>query len=564
MSMSFGPELLTVISREFNRRVLPSRVYRIETGEVWAALRMGGGEWLFISWHAENYGLGIIADETVDALRRTRGTRSSFGEALKKNLLNASLCSAVQLFNDRILELRFDRVVGAGFSVESSLLFEGTGRNSNLILIDDEKTVLDAAKHIHADVNRYRTVLPGLPYTPPPPLKGEPWSDDTLLASADEVWKLKGVGRTLVEALTRTFLGLCPSRLNAALRALFDEGDPPSPILLQRIGKYITAFPVPLLDAVPINGDLLRYCGKEASSVLFSAHRKKELVAVGKALEREIKSRRRHIDGLENQVSLSERGEEFRKYGELLLTSLHLVPRGCKEVSLVDYESGKNVVIGLDEKLSPAANAEKYFKKYRKSKIDLEAVHKRITALSRGVAELEDQMDALESIEDTGLLAEAIKDTLDWLTPSKKGRSGRKKEKFPPHIRFSHAGCEFYVGLNARGNRHVTFRVASPEDLWFHVHEIPGAHVIVKRIDGREDYTEAVILLAASLAAWFSKARLSTKAQVDYTERKYVRSVPGGAIALVTYTNPRTVQVSPDLWRESPEAVRSVLPAEGR
>ena len=562
--MSFGPELLSVISRELNAQMLPSRIYRIETGDLWAAFKIDSKEWIFISWHAEGYGLGVVGGETIDAMKRMRGTRSSFGEGLKNNLLNGRLLSVKQLFCDRILELSFDRVVGAGFSVGVGLIFEGTGRNSNLIMVDEDMVILDAAKRIHSDINRYRTILPGLSYTPPPPMKGDPWSGDSPVSSMEELWRLKGIGRPLAEAVARSYPGPCMSALNTALDALFSEDGLPTSMIIQRVNKYITVFPTLLEGASPIRDDLLRFCGGEASGALVSVQRRKELDSARRALDREIKSRRRHIDGLLNQVSLSERGEEFRRYGELLLASLHMVPKGAGEVSVMDYGSGEYVLITLDEKLSPSSNAERYFKKYRKSKIDVQAVQRKIDSLNRGVAELEDQMDALESIEDAGLLAEAVKDTLDWLTPSRKSPVRKKNDKLPPHIRFSHLACEFYVGLNARGNRYVTFKAASPEDLWFHVHEIPGAHVIVKRMDDGEECPEDAIMLAASLAAWFSRARLSAKVQVDYTRRKYVRSVPGSAIALVTYTNPLTVQVSPDLWRGFPEAVRSVLPAEGR
>jgi len=562
--MSFGPELLSVISRELNAHMLPSRIYRIETGDLWAAFKIDARDWLFISWHAEGYGLGVVGGETIDALKRMRGTRSSFGEGLKKNLLNGRLLSARQLFSDRIIELSFDRVVGAGFSVGGGLVFEGTGRNSNLIMVDEEMVILDAAKRIHSDINRYRTILPGLSYTPPPPMKGEPWSGESLVSSTEDLWRLKGIGRPLAEAVARSYPGPCMSALNTALDALFSEDGLSTSMVMQRIKKYITVFPTLLEGASLIQDDLLRFCGREASGALVSVQRTKELDSARRVIEKEIKSRRRYIDGLMNQVSLSERGEEFRRYGELLLASLHLVPKGAGEVSVMDYESGEYVVVTLDEKLSPSSNAERYFKKYRKSKIDLQAVQRKIDSLNRSVAELEDQMDALESIEDGGLLADAVKDTLDWLTPSRKSSVRKKNDKLPPHIRFSYLACEFYVGLNARGNRYVTFKAASPEDLWFHVHEIPGAHVIVKRMDEGEECPEDAIMLAASLAAWFSRARSSTKVQVDYTRRKYVRSVPGSAIALVTYTNPMTVQVSPDLWRGSPEVVRSVLPAEGR
>ena len=108
------------------------------------------------------------------------------------------------------------------------------------------------------------------------------------------------------------------------------------------------------------------------------------------------------------------------------------------------------------------------------------------------------------------------------------------------------------MGLSARGNRFVTFRQATGDDLWLHAHELPGAHVIVKGMKGREE--NEVLKVAASLAAAHSRGRTSLSVQVDCTERRYVRSVPGAAVALVTYTNPTAFRADPDYWkRYSPE-----------
>lgn len=563
--MSFGPELFSVFARELRDRLLPARVQRIETGDVWAAFKAGGDEWLFFSWRPDRCGMGIISDNAVNALKMMRGPRSSFGEALKKNMLNSSLTRVEQLNGDRILVVEFERLIGAGFTSSGSVVFEGTSRNGNLVLLDAEGIVSDAARHIHADLNRYRITIPGAAYASPPPLRGRIWTEEASFVAGTEVLDISNIGRPLAEAILGTASLVSSESLNAALAELF--GAPASSLLLQRIGDYTTVFPVLLEGAQPLEGDLLRRCGSDGFDSLASLRRGEELKAVKKALNREIKSRLRHADGLQRQLSLSERSEEFRRCGELLLSSLHLVGQGEKQAILTDYAAQQKVVVQLDETLSPVANAELYFKKYRKSRIDADAVKKKLSSLREGIAELEEQADILEAIEDPSLLAAAVRDIIEWIAPErkKKNTSARrgKKEALPPHVRISLKDCDIMVGLNARGNRHVTFKAASSYDLWFHVHELPGAHVILRssaECDGREE----LLSLAASLAAWFSRARHSSKVQVDYTARKNVRSIPGSAIAHVIYTSPRTLVVSPDLWREYPEAARAVLAAADR
>ena len=123
----------------------------------------------------------------------------------------------------------------------------------------------------------------------------------------------------------------------------------------------------------------------------------------------------------------------------------------------------------------------------------------------------------------------------------------RKKENIPPHLNINIDGANILVGLSARGNRYVTLKTARPEDIWLHAHEMPGAHVIIRGLKRSEleESRRDVLELAARLAAEHSAGKNSGSVPVDYTERKYVRSVPG-TVALVTYTNPGTLRVNPN------------------
>ncbi len=118
----------------------------------------------------------------------------------------------------------------------------------------------------------------------------------------------------------------------------------------------------------------------------------------------------------------------------------------------------------------------------------------------------------------------------------------------PPHLEFNlENNITVLVGLSARGNRYVTFKLARPDDIWLHAHELPGSHVIIKgasRLE-LESGLDNILKFAAQLAAWYSKGRTSGLVLVDYTERRHVRAVPG-TVALVTYVNPGTIRVKPD------------------
>lgn len=555
--MSFGPELFTAMMRSFEETVLPCRIGKIETGDTWAAFRLSSGKdrWLLFSWNPGSYGCGIVGEDGIASLKKTRVSRSSFGEGLKRNFQNASILSVRQLNSDRVLVFGAERLVGAGFPVRLSLVFEGTERNSNLVILDETGSILEPAKHIHGDMNRYRMIIPGVAYTPPPPMKGKHLGETGGLEGPEDLRELRGIGKGLSGLLTRSWDGRPVGYWNDMLARLLSGKE--QGLILQRHGPLLTVFPEPLPFCEVLAGPILERCGEEVLSSYFLGQRERILSGVKKALEKEIRSRKRHRDGLENQIRLSERGSEFLKMGNLLLAAAEQVPPRAREVELQDWETGEPVLVPLDENLSASRNAERYFRKYKKGKVDREAVKKAIGGIDEGITELLEQLEALESIDDPDLLSVSARDVMEWLAPKRTAGGRKQKSAPPPHIRLENGGDLIYIGLNARGNRHVTFKVAAPTDLWFHVHEIPGAHVILRTAGKDQVPADSSLEIAASLAAWFSRAKNSGKIQVDYTEKKNVRSIPGSAIAHVTYVHPRTILVSPDRWKEFPEAARS-------
>jgi len=239
----------------------------------------------------------------------------------------------------------------------------------------------------------------------------------------------------------------------------------------------------------------------------------------------------------------------------LLLANLGAVPARADMVTLREWESEEAVEITLDPKLSPARNAERYFKKYKKAHVDPRKIQEEVASLQSVVEELREQRDLLDSIEDPAKLEEAVRDVMDWLAPhaeKNKEKNSKKTSTSPPHARFEMGGYTVLVGLSARGNRFVTFKQATGDDLWLHVHNMPGAHVIIKGARGRDELeNSSALLFAASLAAAYSRGKESLSVQVDYTERRHVRSVPGGAVALVTYTQPGTIRADPRHWKEA-------------
>lgn len=572
--MAFGPEYIHGLQAALNAR-LPWRVARVDGGESWVALQVAGADGgprtprrsedcFLISWGAGSAGCCLVDSDSVDALRKGAPARTPLVEALRSRFAKGQILSARQLNFDRLLELEVVRFVAAGFSVKYFLVLEITEPSGNVILLDENHKIEELARHASPDVNRYRTLLPGYPYVPPPVFEG-PLPSEVEKLQTGGIFGVRGVGRPLGRLIDARWEERDPEVWLAALRRIYTEDFLPCQYTDR---GYLTRFPHLFREAKNLGEDALDAAREGVLRPLLTALRSRLLHRLNVHLERAVKSRERHLDGLLKQLRNNAEAEVFRRKGELLLARVNEIPPRAAKVTLSEWGGGEELEIELDPNLSPSRNAERYFKKYKKARVDPQKYREEIDSLKGAVAELWEQKDLLNAIDDPDQLEEAVRDVEEWLSASretkktpaaggkifKKGRQQKKaREKLPPHLRFEVEGCTILVGLSARGNRFVTFKQATGGDLWLHAHEVPGAHVIVKGPFAKAELEENVpnlLAFAASLAAAYSRGKTSLSVQVDYTERRYVRAVPGAALSLVTYVNPGTIRVSPEFWKE--------------
>ncbi|MGC9372422.1 MAG: NFACT family protein, partial [Thermovirgaceae bacterium] len=243
---------------------------------------------------------------------------------------------------------------------------------------------------------------------------------------------------------------------------------------------------------------------------------------------------------------------KWKRAGELLLAWQHSVPRRAGEVELTDWEKDppEPVKIRLDPGLSPVENAREYFRLFKKKKIPAASVEREMNSLEKQEISLQTMIAEAVNIGNIRTLRR-FGEEMGLLHPP-----GKKRPRKPlPYRRFDLDGAFVLVGRNERGNRHVTFDLAKGNDIWLHARDVPGSHVVLRRLDGKESSfspDDRRLLFAASLAAYHSKNRGAGKVLVDYTERKHV--IPQkGAVADVTYHHGRSVTVSPLYWKECAE-----------
>jgi predicted ribosome quality control (RQC) complex YloA/Tae2 family protein len=238
--------------------------------------------------------------------------------------------------------------------------------------------------------------------------------------------------------------------------------------------------------------------------------------------------------------------EKYKIYGELLTANLYQIKEGEKQVHLLNYYSpdGEYMTIDLDKKLSPSQNAQKYYKKYNKSKTAKREILNQLEETQHEIRYFEQVSHSLEIIRSMNELEELRLELMEEGYLKRRNIPKKKKEHKMEFLSFlSSDGFTIYVGKNNKQNDYLTLKFSSKKDLWFHTKDIPGSHVIIST-KGRE-VPESTIKEAAELAAFHSKGKLSSKVPVDYTLIKNVKKPSGAKLGMVIYDDYNTLYITP-------------------
>ncbi len=554
--MSLGPELLFAQAQEINKSLANNKIRKVEAADRWLALIFSSGRSLFFSWDSDFYGCSSAESEEIRALIEIAKNRPTILNAVKSHIVGSDLVEARALYRDRILSVEFRKTIGAGFYQKKYLIMEASGRYSNFLLLDENEKILEAAKHIHADTNRYRSILPGLPYTPPRPFEGirledfNPEGNDSL----KHLEKIVGIGKPLLRALKNACLE-APECCGVFLGGLGffkgDEAQERKPHYLL-IDGYLTLFPVSLPDT----REICVHCALDAARTtvvapLLERVTTKEKKKLYDLLDRQLSINAKKIGDAE--ACLASRGEAERDllYGKLILANAWAIPPRAGAAALSEWTDEGEVRhdVALDPEKDAPANAERYFARYRKRKASMAHAERTLPLLLAKRDELQEQLVLLERQNDPTMLVLIAIELEGAKAKTSRSRKASKSTPLPPHARYELEFATLYVGLSAKGNHYVTFRFARPDDIWLHAQKIPGAHVILHfdGDQGEEAETEA-FEIAAACAAYYSKARESGHVRVDYTEKKHVRAIPGGGLAHVTYKEFGTITAEVSIW----------------
>ncbi|MBE3577331.1 MAG: NFACT family protein [Limnochordales bacterium] len=602
---------IDALSRELNGTLRTGRVAAIwmsdATTLIWEVRRGSQQYFLLLSAHPRAARLQLVPEEE---LPDGRLPATAFVQLLRKHLEGARVQQVVQpgKGRERIIRIELDTRGEGGVAHPMHLVAELIGTRANLLLVDGVTgMVLDSLRPGRA----------GNPYEPPAPqdkLLLQPGVHDEFVRrlrwlTTSERGQELPVERALVEMLdgvgplvAREFAGraglagVCCSHLK-------EEEKERLALVLEEAATACAAgnFRPTLLLAGPLQSSSLSsvraltrtqpeavvdFAAVELSSFpethrlvldspslvlqLFYAPR---LVAWRVAERRQYLTRKvkdelarvlRRREKQREEVARAANADEWRKLGELLLSQLHLVPRGATEVELLDYYAvpPRPIRVTLDPALSAQENAALYFSRYSRAKraqvaareqlekSEAEAEYLEGVLAELSWAESEADLDEIEAeLKQAGLLPAAAANGRGESGSQRRGHPGKEELPSRNFRRFvTEDGFEILVGRNNRQNEELTFHVARPRDLWFHAQKIPGAHVILRRLGAADaPIPERSILAAARLAAYFSRGAGNARVAVDYTERRFVRKPPGTPPGFVTYTSFKTVDVPPEI-----------------
>ncbi|MCK4907363.1 MAG: DUF814 domain-containing protein [Spirochaetes bacterium] len=267
-----------------------------------------------------------------------------------------------------------------------------------------------------------------------------------------------------------------------------------------------------------------------------------------KPVKKKIKHLRKMLDKIELDRKRFLECDDLQKKGELIKTQFYKLKKGMKSVNLEDYSSqGKEVAITLNPMLTPAENVAGIFKTAKKYRRGLDKIKERVSGIEEELLKFCDLEDSiLSSREDDINEFENIVESLGIIKKAVQGiknKEGTKRSSLPYRI-IEKEEFSMYIGKNARGNEYVTFRVASGNDLWFHTHNYPGSHLVLKRKNKAYKYTASDIHEAAVAALYYSTAKKYFREEVIYTEAKNIKSIKGAALGQVSLAAGKTIIVS--------------------
>lgn len=533
---------------------------------------------LSIYANGKNYALNICIDSNLYRIHLTTNAKPNplnapnFCMLLRKHLIGYKIKAISSNDNlERIIKIELEGYNELNDLTTKYLMVELMGKHSNIILLNDKFFIIDSLRHLDTLSNSYRDILPAHEYTYPENVKNNFYT----IKSAEEFCNLVLTNNVtnLTNFLVGYFTGFSkPFIKNIIIKQNIRNTDFSKDDILKmyeylsKILNNLDSNHVSLtkysnekgkldyvidLETKTSNLDINFYIddfyyNKEANNNYVS-YRNNLL----KLISHILKKYSLRLESINNKLKECENKDLYKLYGELITANLYKFSKdyNSDKVELENYYDNNTILtIPLDNTISIANNAKKYFKKYNKLKNALEIVTLQKKETEEELQYIESiiyELEYAKNIQEVNEIYNEISENpifKDYIQSNNKTNTKKDANISTPR-EYHIDGFTVLVGKNNKQNDYLTTKLASPNDIWFHTKDIHGSHVILK--NPSENVSNDTLIKCAKLAAYYSKGRLSSNVPVDYCFVKYVKKPNGSKPGMVIYTNNKTLNVTP-------------------
>jgi len=574
--MALDGATLSLLRRELSQQLVGAKVDKVQQPsreELVLVMRSREGTFrLLISTRASCPRINITPQNIENPAQPPM-----FCMLMRKKLCGARLEGIRQQGMDRVLMMDFEAINELGDRCILTIIVEIMGRCSNAVLVDSDGKIIDALKRVDGAMSTMRMIQPGLKYSQPP----QQDKLNILESSTEDICTRVAscLGKSLSKACLEAIQGISPIVARELAHRVSPARDVPadelSPTLLQSLGYHIDALRQTLTDGgqptlVSENGRAIdltfmvpnqygdkaeltvcqsysalldAFCGSKDHAERMKVKEQDLLRLLANAADRTA----RKLTAQRKELEQAAQRDQLRLYGDLINANIYRLSKGDSFCELENYfdPDCATVRIMLDPTLSPAQNAQAYYKDYRKAQTAESHLIPLIEQGERELLYIDSVFDALSRAHTSAEVAEIRAElTEGGYIKQKTGGKNRQPALAQPMAFVSDDGFEISVGRNNRQNDRLTLKDAANSDTWLHAAKIPGSHVVIHAHG--QPIPDSTMEQAAIIAATHSRGAEQGLVAVDYTRIKNVSRMPGGKPGLVNYVDYKTVYVRPD------------------
>ncbi len=518
---------------------------------------------LNLSISSDSYRLNLSTHQKTNPINAP-----GFCMLLRKHLIGSKIKKIYTNGLERIVYIDLECYSELNDLINKTLVIELMGKHSNIILLNENFMIIDSLRHLSIEENSLRDILPAHEYIIPQNEK----IDFCSVKTFDAFYNLIDKKQDLDISISSTFIGISKLYIQSALTQL-NISNEASTNNLKLIYSYIldTLNYINFNNSLTIvnfkndftivnnpNDNLLQanffiddfYTEKE-NTQLFLSYKNNILKLVLNTLSK-IKKK---LSNITTKISDCDNMDIYKLYGELITANMYNFSTFESDIiSVNNYYTNELINIPVDKTKTPSQNAKNYYKKYNKLKNTLIVIHQQ-------KQEAESELDYLETIiyeiESSKTLQDLDEIYLEISENSlfehshlksktkitkQKNKNKKLNSTYIP-IEFKIENFTLLVGKNNIQNDYLTTKLARSNDIWFHTKDIHGSHAILQTKG--ETPSINILIRCAQIAAYYSKAKLSSNVPVDYTLVKYVKKPSGSKPGFVIYTHNKTINVTP-------------------